>query len=250
MQALREMKDAYPTGRFWIKGDGCDVKQALQQSVKGVWNGDADLGDGNLQELRTDYEERMKDIKNLVSPQDNVERVLVDLDKVAANLDTDKKFLTEGLIKATKTYADKCKAPNPSKKVLMELSWERVEYSELVQQCQSLQSYVKTSKASVGQHNQVLHVQKSMVEKKSDWEQYLRNLFIKRRQPAATHVFIFLLSDECRNKKPYCLPIQYLPYHSLKDQDVRELTKNIRQEMAKLGMLAIGLYNYIIMFII
>ena len=100
--------------------------------------------------------------------------------------------------------------------------------------------------ASVGQHNQVLHVQKSMVEKKSDWEQYLRNLFIKKRQPAATHVFIFLLSDECRNKKPYCLPIQYVPYHSLKDQDVRELTKNIRLDMAKLGMLGIGLY---IMFI-
>ena len=242
MQALREMKDAYPTGRFWIKGDGCDVKPALQQSVKGLWNGDADLGDGKLQELRTDYEERIKDIKNLVSPQDNVETVLIELDKVAANLETDKKFLTDGVIKATKTYADKCKASNPSKKVLTELSWERVEYSELAQQCQSLQSYVKTSKASVSEHKQVLHVQKSMIDKKSDWEQYLRNLFIKRRQPAATHVFIFLLSDEGRNKKPYCLPIQYVPYHSLKDQDVRELTKNIRQEMAKLGMLAIGLY--------
>ncbi|CAB4032104.1 Hypothetical predicted protein [Paramuricea clavata] len=129
----------------------------------------------------------------------------------------------------------------------MELSWERVEYSELVQQCQSFQSYLKTSKVSVGQHNQVLHVQKSMVEKTSDWEQYLRNLFIKGRQPAATHVFIFLLSDKCRNKKPYCLPIQYVPYHSLKDQDVRELTKNIRQDMAKLGMLAIGLLKAISM---
>jgi hypothetical protein len=62
------MKSAYPSGRFWIKGDGCDIKPALQQSVRGVWNGDADLGDGNLEDLRTDYEERMKDIKNLVSP--------------------------------------------------------------------------------------------------------------------------------------------------------------------------------------
>ena len=53
----------------------------------------------------------------------------------------------------------------------VKLKWERVECSELVQQCQSLQSYVKISKASVGQHNQVFHVQKSMVEKKSDWEQ-------------------------------------------------------------------------------
>ena len=51
------MKDAYPAGRFWIKGNGCDVKPTLQQSVKGVWNGDADSGDGKLEELRTEYEE-------------------------------------------------------------------------------------------------------------------------------------------------------------------------------------------------
>lgn len=30
---------------------------------------------------------------------------------------------------------------------------------------------------------------------------YLRNLFMKKRQPAATHVLAILLSEECRNKK-------------------------------------------------
>lgn len=128
----------------------------------------------------------------------------------------------------------------------MELSWERVEYSELLQQCQCLLLYVKTLKVSVGQSCQGLHVQKSMCERKSEWENYLRNLFVKRRQPAATHVFIFLLSDECRNNKPYCLPIQYVPYHSLKDQTLRELTNKIRNEMAKLGMLSIGNLCFII----
>ncbi len=236
------MKSAYPSGRFWIKGDGCDIKPALQQSVRGVWNGDADLGDGALQALRTDYEERINTFKNLASFQGCMEKVTEDLENVVENLDTDKQFLTQGMIKAQKAYTDKCKTPNPSKKVLMELSWERVEYSELLQQCQCLLSYVKTLKVSVGQSRQVLHVKKSMCEKKSEWENYIRNLFVKRRQPAATHVFIFLLSDECRNKKPYCLPIQYVPYHSLKDQTLRELTNNIRKEMAKLGMLSIGLY--------
>jgi hypothetical protein len=58
------MKAAYPSGRFWIKGDGCDFKPALQQSVKGVWNGDSDLGDGTLQNLRNDYEQRLNTFKN------------------------------------------------------------------------------------------------------------------------------------------------------------------------------------------
>ena len=236
------MKNAYPSGRFWIKGDGCDIKPALQQSVKGVWNGDADLGDGTLQVLRTEYEERMKHLKNLTSPKNSVDKVLADLELCEKHLETDKQFLTGGLINAQRKYSEKCKAANPSKKVLMELSWEGVEFNELLQQCQCLLSHVKTVKASVGQSSRVMHVQKSMEDKKSDWEKYLRDLFVKRRQPAATHVFIFLLSDECRDKKPYCLPIQYVPYHSLKDQTVRELTNNIRKEMGNLGMLPIGVY--------
>ena len=124
----------------------------------------------------------------------------------------------------------------------MEQSWERVEFNELLQHCQCLLSNVKTVTASVGQSSRVMHVQKSMEDNKSDWEKYLRDLFVKRRQPAATHVFIFLLSDECRDKKPYCFPIQYVPYHSLKDQTVRELTNNIRKEMGNLGMLPIGVF--------
>ena len=98
LQALKEMKNAYPSGRFWIKGDGCDIKPALQQSVKGVWNGDADIGDGTLQVLRTEYEERMKHLKNLTSPKNSVDKVLADLELCEKHLETDKQFLTGGLM--------------------------------------------------------------------------------------------------------------------------------------------------------
>ena len=69
-------------------------------------------------------------------------------------------------MKAQKAYTVKYKTLNPPKKVLMELSWERVEYSELLQQCQCLLSYMKTLKVSVGQSSKVSHVQKSMCKKK------------------------------------------------------------------------------------
>ena len=52
------MKEAHPNGRLWIKGGGCDCKAALQESVRGVWNGDVHLGDGQLEMLRTEYEIR------------------------------------------------------------------------------------------------------------------------------------------------------------------------------------------------
>ena len=107
------MKAAYPSGRFWIKGDGCDLKPALQQSVKGIWNGDADLGDGVLQKLRTEYDERTKTFKKLASPQNDLEKVLDDIQKVIKDLEIDKQFLTQGVINAQKAYTEKCKSPNP-----------------------------------------------------------------------------------------------------------------------------------------
>lgn len=49
--ALKQLKKSNPKGRFWIKADTFDVNAALQESVKGIWNGDTDLGDGKLQDL-------------------------------------------------------------------------------------------------------------------------------------------------------------------------------------------------------
>ena len=66
-------------------------------------------------------------------------------------------------------------------------------------------------------------VQKAYKSLENDMIVYLRNLFIKKRQPAASHVLLFLLSDERRNRKPFAIPVQYVPYHSLRDQFVRDL---------------------------
>ena len=65
--ALKHLKEAHPEGRFWLKADACDIKSVLQQSVRGEWNGDCDLGDGKLQSLRKEYEERVAclDVRNM-----------------------------------------------------------------------------------------------------------------------------------------------------------------------------------------
>lgn len=38
----------------WIKADACDIKVALQEFVKGKWDGGVDLGDKKLKELQTE----------------------------------------------------------------------------------------------------------------------------------------------------------------------------------------------------
>ena len=58
---------------------------------------------------------------------------------------------------------------------------------------------------------------------------YLRNLFVKKRQPRATHVLL-LPRDRRRNRKPYVLPVQYVPYKSIKDQFVCDLADAIKKD--------------------
>jgi len=53
------LKAANPDGRFWLKRDATDLKEALMESLLGVWNGDVNLGDGKLEELRRKYDQRI-----------------------------------------------------------------------------------------------------------------------------------------------------------------------------------------------
>ena len=72
---------------------------------------------------------------------------------------------------------------------------------------------------------------------------YLRNLY-KKKRTAATHILVLMLSDERRNKKPYALPVRYVPYRSLRDQYVRDLTKDIKRAVVERGLRLVGQYIY------
>ena len=77
------MKLANPDGRFWIKVDAFDVKACLQESVKGVWNGDVDLGDNRIGLLRQEYDQRRsvcktKDLKEDIVCLDSRVNELID----------------------------------------------------------------------------------------------------------------------------------------------------------------------------
>ena len=60
--------------------------------------------------------------------------------------------------------------------------------------------------------------------------------------------FCFLVSDERRNKKPYALPVQYIPYKSIKDQHVRDMTDAIKSKMMELDLKPVGTLDEIIFF--
>ena len=62
----------------------------------------------------------------------------------------------------------------------------------------------------------------------------------KYRRQAATHVFVFMISAERRNQKPYALLVRCVPNKSLKASELRRLTSEIVEKMHKRGMNVVG----------
>ena len=153
-------------------------------------------------------------------------------------------FLTEGLKKADEMYQAKFNSPNSSQSLLMNLCWETVEYNTLLQEAQALNSsldnllpYLDPTSPRIGD------VIASLQDMSNQLTDYFRNLFVKKRQPAATHVLIIMISEERRNKKPYSLPVQYVPYHTIRDQYIRDLSQSVKLKMTELGMMTVGKYK-------
>ncbi len=210
------LKESNPDGRFWLKLDGTDIKAALQESVRGEWNGDPDLLDGRLQQLRSSYTAR-------------VDGMDASFDTLRHQFLEDKSYLLGRLKEAGDTLKKRWDDPTTSDEKLKELNWEVVEITNLLEQAESFIDMYKNNDQQTN-HEVV----------KPDIKKYLRGLYKKKRQPAASHVLVVMASDEKRNTKPYALPIQYIPYHSLKYDNVNALLSSIKQKMVDMDMKCIG----------
>lgn len=95
--ALDTLKAANTDGCFWIKLDATDVKVAVMESGRRVWNGDEDLGDGQLQKLRQEYDERYQLLEGVKNQCVSVVSLIQTLPKIINQLDEDIVFLDSGL---------------------------------------------------------------------------------------------------------------------------------------------------------
>lgn len=79
-----------------------------------------------------------------------------------------------------------------------------------------------------------------LISLKSDFLTYLKDLFSKKRT-AATHVLVFMIADELRNRKPYAVPLRFMPYKSLTDSKLRDLELELEEAMRNAGMTVVGM---------
>ena len=62
----------------------------------------------------------------------------------------------------------------------------------------------------------------------------------RHQRAVATHIFVFMISSEQREAKPYALPVQCIPYKSLNQQQMRHLVSSLIKEMTSRGMKIAG----------
>jgi hypothetical protein len=232
-----------PTGRWWIKADGCDILKGLRESTKREWNGDVDMNDGVPQQHHHKYLSRLTKAATLkcsIPPPDTFYNKITTQkndfkqDLAFPESDNDIKpclhkiyyiatYIT-GLKHTEERYTAKMGSGRSKQRRLSELAWEVHEYKTLIAVCKdliarldSLDKFLKEnpSKAQCIEVN-LAHQLTTLGQLMPD---FIKSIETKQREPA-THVLFFLISDERRAKKPYAVPVQYVAYSSLKDNDI------------------------------
>ncbi|XP_072037947.1 uncharacterized protein [Amphiura filiformis] len=232
VKILDKLEQIQPDGRFWLKLDGTDIKAALQETKPdpnklGEWNGDVDKRDEELKKLKEEYVARNETCKLLTaSPNSELCDVLV------SELEKDRALLRKLMQEASKEYSNSInKASNKKRK---EMNWHILELTNLLERVEKLLSTYIT--ASSKQPAAIKTIHQGHI---SDLKNYLRDLFKKKRK-AASHILIVMVSDEQRRKKPYSVPIQYIPYHNLTADDIYRIVAEAKRAMVNRNLKCVG----------
>lgn len=154
------------------------------------------------------------------------------LPRVLDALTGDITFLEKGFQESSNHFEKKSSQANCPEATLKEANWEVIEFQVLLQQSQELHHALENALASIADVTQTEYVLPLVHNLAASSFIYLRNLF-KKKRTAVTHVLVLMLSDKKRSKKPYALPVRYVPCRTLKDQFIRDLTKDLKEEMKK-----------------
>ena len=123
----------------------------------------------------------------------------------------------------------------------MELAWNSTGFTELTKQATGFINDAEMCFQNL-QKERLSDVKKILPDLIQKLLTYLHGLFMKKRIPAS-HVLVFMISDELRNHKPYALPVRFLPYKSLTDKALRDLQVEVAVKMTSLGMIVVGEYE-------
>ena len=207
--------------------------QGLKESVRGHWQGDVDLGDGSLQLLFGEYQSRCGLIKK-IGFNAGLNNAKANIEKIRTELENDLNFLNEGSEQTSKEYNDVVEKGHARENKLMELAWSVAGFQELLKKAMDM--VVKLNNLLNDFTNDALQI---CVKMRPDLLKYLKDLYSKKRSPA-DHLLAFMIADEKRDRKPYAIPVQFVPYKSLTDSILRDLELKVEEAMKSENMMVVG----------
>ena len=146
------------------------------------------------------------------------------------------------LQKTTAAYEEKQRTSSATEKVMFPLIWDIEELKRLNTEGRKLRTEILTAldvlcmpEAVQREHN----LCRKLGLIRTGMRDVVKGLYRFKRTPA-THMFVFMISSALRDRKPYALPIQCVPYTGLKESDMRRMVNCIIKEMIRHGMTVAG----------
>lgn len=240
MKALKTAHEKNKNARWWIKADATDVNQGLRESMKNEWSGDVDLGDNCVILLHKKYIHQLEFIRK-IGLKDHRITIIEDLNNLEAVLIDDKVFLEKGLEESKEVYNKQLKKCSASEQSLFALAWDVDGFEKLVVEKKKIKQAIVDIKAKITMEDNVV---KELKTSKEDLERYTKGLFSRKRE-AASHLLVFMISDEPRMYKPYAVPVRVLTYTSITDDKVQSLKDELKDAMTSIGMKVVGKFTII-----
>lgn len=119
-------------------------------------------------------------------------------------------------------YEAKLKAAKSADTTCFKLAWEVKEVEELIQLGRKLvveMNVIGEWIMDPGCSIVIENIAKRLTALRDSLSSFVKSLS-KHQREAATHIFVIMISSECRSRKPYALPVQCLPVKGLKDMQV------------------------------
>lgn len=149
------------------------------------------------------------------------------------------------LRKGNDDYSAKQQAGKSTDKAMFKLAWDLKDLSDLDETGRKLKVNCETIKDKT-QNESFDFVTSNMASQlcslRGKLEIFVKGVY-RYRRTAATHILVIMISPEERNRKPYALPVQCMPYVGLGDMEVRVITDKVIQEMTNRGMKVAGAFS-------
>lgn len=147
------------------------------------------------------------------------------------------------LQKFNATYEKNLQEGKAADKTMFSLSWDIEELKRISTERRSLRIELSTiidaiSTTDIDTQQFNLPRKLSLIR---DRLTTLTKKVVRFKHKPATHMFVIMISSELRNRKPYSLPVQCLPYAGMDEKNMRRILNSLVQEMVNNGMKVAGI---------